>query len=182
MKDTIIKGNGKAYAIKAPADVPATWEDFRLLLLAGTAHLDITLNTTTGDSAGCDEVGTALNKANLLPDTAAAWLKLAQENPSVADAFMATSGKSTIVTATLLAASWVGTAAPYTYTLTVSGVTATSNQELLPALDITADQLEALQGANITDGGQAASSITLKAWGDVPTVDIPIRIIKRGDM
>lgn len=90
-------------------------------------------------------------------------------------------GASETVTATLLAANWTGDAAPYSYALTVSGVTATSNQEVLPALNITAEQLEALQGANIQDGGQAANSITLKAYGDKPTIDLPIRVIKRGD-
>lgn len=90
-------------------------------------------------------------------------------------------GASETVTATLLAASWTGDAAPYSYTLTVSGVTATSNQELLPALNITAEQLEALQSANIQDGGQAANTMTLKAYGDKPTIDLPIRVIKRGD-
>lgn len=89
--------------------------------------------------------------------------------------------KSSIVTATLLSTGWTGDAAPYSYALTVSGVTATSNQEVLPALNITAEQLEALQGANIQDGGQAANSMTLKAYGDKPTIDLPIRVIKRGD-
>ena len=90
-------------------------------------------------------------------------------------------GKSDPVTATLLAANWTGDEAPYTYTLSVTGVTATSNQEYLPALGITTEQLEALQGANIQDGGQAAGTVTLKAFGTKPTIDLPIRIIKRGD-
>ena len=90
-------------------------------------------------------------------------------------------GASETVMATLLAASWTGDATPYGYTLTVSGVTATSNQEVLPALNITAEQLRSLQSANIQDGGQAANTMTLKAYGDKPTVDIPIRVIKRGD-
>ena len=90
-------------------------------------------------------------------------------------------GKSDPVTATLLAANWTGDDAPYTYTLSVAGVTATSNQEYLPALDITTEQLEALQAANIQDGGQAAGTVTLKAFGTKPTIDLPIRIIKRGD-
>ena len=84
---------------------------------------------------------------------------------------------STIVTATLATNGWSNGA----YILTVDGVTTTSNQEILPAVDITAEQLEALQAANIQDGGQAAGNITLKAYGDVPTIDIPIRVIKRGD-
>lgn len=85
--------------------------------------------------------------------------------------------KATIVTATLAANGWADGA----YILTVDDVTATSNQEILPAVNITAEQLEALQGANIQDGGQTAGNVTLKAYGDVPTIDIPIRIIKRGD-
>lgn len=90
-------------------------------------------------------------------------------------------GTSETVTATLLAASWTGASTPYTYTLAVTGVTANSNQELLPALNITSEQLTALQAANIQDGGQAANSVTLTAFGDKPTIDLPIRVIVRGD-
>lgn len=90
--------------------------------------------------------------------------------------------KSTTTEATLLTSGWTGDSAPYSYNLSVMGVTPTSNQELLPALGITVEQLEALQAANIQDGGQAAGSITLKAFGeDKPTIDLPIRIILRGD-
>ena len=90
------------------------------------------------------------------------------------------SGPKATVTATLLASGWTGSEAPFVYTLAIAGVTATSYQELLPAVNITAEQLKALQAANITDGGQAAGSMTLKAYGKVPTVDIPIRVIKEG--
>jgi len=86
--------------------------------------------------------------------------------------------KSTLATATLLAAGWSGDS----YTLAMTGVTADGAVEVLPGLSITSDQLDALQGANIQDGGQAAGSITLKAFGDVPTIDIPIRVIVRGDL
>lgn len=91
------------------------------------------------------------------------------------------SGPKATVTATLLASGWTGSEAPFVYTLAIAGVTATSYQELLPAVNITAEQLKALQAANITDGGQAAGSMTLKAYGKVPTVDIHIRVIKEGE-
>lgn len=91
------------------------------------------------------------------------------------------SGPKATVAATLLASGWTGSEAPFVYTLAIAGVTATSYQELVPAVDITAEQLKALQAANITDGGQAAGSMTLKAYGKVPTVDIPIRVIKEGE-
>lgn len=79
--------------------------------------------------------------------------------------------------ATLPASGWTGTSAPYSYTLSVTGVTADSNQELLPALDITAEQLAALQAANIQDGGQSEDTVTLKAFGTMPTIDLPIRVL-----
>lgn len=91
------------------------------------------------------------------------------------------SGPKATVTATLLASGWTGSEAPFVYTLAIAGVTATSYQELVPAVDITAEQLKALQAANITDAGQAAGTMTLKAYGKVPTVDIPIRVIKEGE-
>lgn len=86
----------------------------------------------------------------------------------------------TTLSVTLASASWTGDAVPYTYTISNSAITAISTQELSPATDITADQLSALQAANIIDGGQAAGSMTLKAFGEKPSVDIPVRIIVKG--
>ena len=77
---------------------------------------------------------------------------------------------------TLTAASW----ASGSYTISDSLITASSNQEIIPAVGITADQLKALQKAMIVDGGQSAGSLTLTALGTVPTIDIPIRVIFRG--
>lgn len=87
---------------------------------------------------------------------------------------------STTTEATLAAASWSGDSAPYTYTLTVNGVTDTSTQEIVFATSINLEQLTAGQNANIQDGGQSANTIVLKAWGEKPTVDLPIRVIMRG--
>lgn len=77
---------------------------------------------------------------------------------------------------TLSASSW----SSGSYTISDSLITASSNQEVLPATNITADQMKALQKANIIDSGQSAGSLTLKALGTVPTIDIPIRVIFRG--
>lgn len=81
----------------------------------------------------------------------------------------------------LSASAWVGEEAPFSYTLNLDGVTATSNQDYLPAVGITTEQLEALQDANIVDGGQSVGVATLVAHGDKPEIDIPIRVILRGD-
>ena len=179
MKDTIIKGDGTSRKVKAPATIPETFADWRLQLLNGTATLDVSLNAD-----GCETVGTALNKATMLSDATAEALGVESDDPNVNEALSALNKKatSTLVSTTLQAALWTENESSYIYVLSISGVTANSNQEILPALNITAEQLEALQAANIQDGGQAAGSITLKAFGGVPTIDIPIRVIVRGDM
>ena len=86
----------------------------------------------------------------------------------------------TTVNTTLIASLWDGTG-PYTYTMgKINGVTGKSKQTLCPALGITAAQLEQLQAANIQDDGQGTGTVTLKAFGEKPTIDIPIRIIVEG--
>lgn len=89
--------------------------------------------------------------------------------------------KTKVINATLGLGSWEGSSAPYTCELIIDGVTDTSIQEILPALDITKEQLEALQLANIVDGGQSKGYITLKAFGTKPTINIPIRVLLRGE-
>ena len=83
--------------------------------------------------------------------------------------------KSTLAAATITA--WAETV-----TYSNEAITATSPVELLPGENITADQLKALQLANIVHGGQIAGQITLKVMGKVPTIEIPLRFIIRKDM
>lgn len=83
---------------------------------------------------------------------------------------------STTKNYTLSASSW----SDGSYTISDNLITATSNQEVMPAVGITLDQLKALQTAMLVDGGQSAGSLTLKAMGTAPTINIPIRIIFRG--
>ena len=92
------------------------------------------------------------------------------------------SGKSVKASVTLLASGWSGTTSPYTNTITVSGVTATNNVEVLIPSTITAAQAESWMSAGILCGSQEADSITLKAYGDKPSIDIPIECIIRKDI
>lgn len=119
---------------------------------------------------------------NNLTTTAAGSVLDASQGKALNDLISTKAAKSSVVTKTISAASWTGSAAPFSYSLTVTGVTATSNQELLPAIDVTEAQLKALQAANIQDGGQLANTVTLKAWGEKPLIDLPVRVILRGDM
>ncbi len=88
---------------------------------------------------------------------------------------------STKVNTTLSASSWTSAKK---YTLNNSYITATSPVELLPRENsgITQAQMEALSGAMIVGGTQAAGSIQLVALGDVPTIDIPVTLIIRRDL
>ena len=46
---------------------------------------------------------------------------------------------------------------------------------------MTKEQLLIAQGANIVSTAQAAGSLTLECYGDVPSVDLPVAFVIRGD-
>lgn len=89
--------------------------------------------------------------------------------------------KNTISTTTksitLSASSW----SSGTYTISDNLITNTSNQEIIPSQSITADQYKALVKASLVATGQTAGSITIKAFGATPTIDIPVTVIFRGE-
>lgn len=91
----------------------------------------------------------------------------------------------TPTTVTLLANDWEATTSPmaegYTITVAVTGVTTTSNQEILPLeveSDADVDNNDALVNAQISDAGQSAGYITLFAK-NLPEDDLQIRVIVR---
>ena len=79
---------------------------------------------------------------------------------------------------TLTSAGWSNSA----QTITDGMITGTSNQEVIPAIGITKEQLIAFQNAMIVDAGQSSGSMTLKVMGTLPKIDIPIRVIFRGNI
>ena len=64
-----------------------------------------------------------------------------------------------------------------TYTLSVSGLTATQDGVIGISKTATQTQADAARDAFIRISAQAAGSITLTADGDVPEVDIPVDLI-----
>ena len=90
-------------------------------------------------------------------------------------------GRSSKVNLTLYASSW---STEKKYTVSNANITVTSAVELLPRENngITQAQMEALSGAMIVGGTQAAGSIQLVALGDKPTTDIPVTLIIRRDL
>lgn len=91
------------------------------------------------------------------------------------------SKRSTTSTVTLSASTWSGSSAPYSYVLSVEGVTATNIIEINYASSASDAAIEAYQGAGLKDGGQSNGRITLLAI-EKPTVNIPITIIIRNDL
>lgn len=72
MKDFIPKGTGNSRYLKSAITAGTTWEQFKAMLIAGTAPIDLNgLN-----AAGIQQMGTALNTANLLKGSTASLLGL----------------------------------------------------------------------------------------------------------
>ena len=94
---------------------------------------------------------------------------------------LTSAGLSTKVNTTLSASGW---STEKKYTVSNANIAATSAVELLPRENngITQAQMEALSGAMIVGGTQAAGSIQLVALGDKPTTDIPVTLIIRRDL
>lgn len=79
------------------------------------------------------------------------------------------SAAPTVVTASLLASAW--NAATKTYSFETDYPKATYDLEIALDSTATSEQAEAFNGAQIVG---SATSNTIKAYGDVPTVDIPV--------
>lgn len=79
-----------------------------------------------------------------------------------------------------LSTSWSGSAAPYTQTVTVSGVTASNNIVVSIGSGATAQQLDAWGAGKIMATEQAANSVTFKAFGDKPTIALPYSVVILG--
>ena len=67
------------------------------------------------------------------------------------------------------------------YTLNDPLITATSNQEWMPPLNVSKEALEILQSANIIDYSQSTGQAQIKCLGDIPAVAVTFRVCFRGD-
>ena len=83
-------------------------------------------------------------------------------------------------TATLTAASWSGTSAPYSYKISNAKILANSNVDVSIASSATDAQALAYVAGAFIPGAVAAGSVIIKAYGKKPKVDIPIAILIHG--
>ncbi len=82
MKDSISKNQGNSRYLKSNLLEGTSWDAALAMLRAGTFPID--LNGINAD--GWTQIGTALNKANLLADATASALDLTGDDPTVNDA------------------------------------------------------------------------------------------------
>jgi hypothetical protein len=81
------------------------------------------------------------------------------------------------ITATLTVAGWTGDAAPYTQTVTgLAGVTAASKLEIGLAETATDEEYEASVNAKLRAVSSGSGSVTVKAYGTKPAMDIPVLV------
>lgn len=128
------------------------------------AVIDATISAVIAGQAGLQ--GIRVNGVELIPD--------AQNKVDITAGVVQVLNK----TATLASDSWVGDSAPYTQTVSVSGILSTDNPIVDVSLSSTyataKEQLEAWNKvSNITTSN---GSITASCFDDKPTVSIPIQL------
>ena len=85
--------------------------------------------------------------------------------------------QSATQTITLTTGGWAQSGNGYSQTVNVTGVTASSNGSLRIAQSATDEQFAAWGAAKPRVTAQAAGTLTVKAAGTVPTIDIPVEVL-----
>lgn len=86
---------------------------------------------------------------------------------------------SVAINAVLSVSAW-SEDSPYSQTISIDGLTADQNGILTIGQNITTEQIEDVVAADMRITDQADGSLTVTAYGDKPTRDIPVTIILLG--
>ena len=86
---------------------------------------------------------------------------------------------SVAINAVLSVSAW-SEDSPYSQTISIDGLTADQNGILTIGQNITTEQIEDVVAADMRITDQADGSLTVTAYGDKPTRDIPVIIILLG--
>lgn len=152
--------NLSATAVTLPAGSAAT-----AALTEGAAAFELTLGIPKGDTGDV---------------THHRWQHAAGGTDALAPADIGAAPAAILRTATLSAASWAGSSAPYTQTVSVSGITASSVASAGLSMGATGAQAQAARAAALLATAQGAGAITFSAFGDKPTVDLPVGVVILG--
>ena len=79
----------------------------------------------------------------------------------------------------LTSTNWIGDSIPYSYTITNDSITSTNIIDLIFNPN-TEELKDVLLDTEISGYSQEEGSVTIYAWGNKPSIDIPITIIIRG--
>ena len=83
----------------------------------------------------------------------------------------------------LIASSWKGESAPFTYDVTMSEIDSTTYAiEVAPSVDASTNQELSYMKAGLCGGDINDGTFTLQAYGKKPGIDIPIVVIVRGEI
>jgi len=91
-------------------------------------------------------------------------------------------GISTLHHVNLLASGWQGSTPPFSYNINLVGITSTSLQQILPETNMTDEQENTLIDLDLREGVQSNNVFSILTYGEKPAIDIPIRVIIRGDL
>lgn len=139
-------------------DTSGWWDQFNAAFYAWFAGIQ---NALDGDTAG--------NLLNLIN----AHIADTNDPHDVTPAQIGAATPATDFSVTLSTA-WTGSSAPFTQTVTVTGLTGTRKIFVGVADNATDDQEAAAEAAKLKCTGKAANQITVKARGTKPTIAIPI--------
>lgn len=99
----------------------------------------------------------------------------AYSKQEIDEMFAVINAEPQMIPVTLYSANWVGSAAPYTYTLTgYDGKTV----EVVEDVNMTMEQLEVIENAKIKSDPRNVNNI-LYAFGDKPAVNVPVLLVVR---
>ena len=79
----------------------------------------------------------------------------------------------------ILSSGWSGESVPYSYTINDSNITSNNILDLIINTN-TKELLDMVSKSKISGYSQEAGKVTIYAWGEKPTEDIPAYLIVRG--
>ena len=86
---------------------------------------------------------------------------------------------SNLINLSLSASGWSGTNAPYSYSISNSKITVNNILDLIINTN-TQELVDALNSYQISGYKQEAGKLTIYAWGEKPSTDVPAIMVIRG--